>query len=81
MALKLFPHLQNSLHFTKAIKQFPPMEEIATAYIIEKCKSRIVPLYDYSELKIVDEVLGHKKDKGKQNLNRFLQPKERSSRI
>ena len=54
-------------------------EEIATAFIIQKGIFKIIPLYDYSELKIVDEVLGYKKDKEKQNLNRFLRPKERSS--
>ena len=48
-------------------------DEIATAYIIKNRKSTIVPLYDYSELKIVDEVLNQpKKKEKKKNLNRFF---------
>ena len=50
--------------------------EIATAYIIKNGKSSIVPLYNYSDLKIVDDVLNQnksKKGKEKQNLKKFLE--------
>ncbi|MBA7584687.1 hypothetical protein ES708_26644 [subsurface metagenome] len=53
--------------------QVPKKEEIATAYIVEKGKSRIVPLYDWADLKIVDEVL---KPKKKNSLNKYFQPKK-----
>ncbi len=59
----------------------PPKQEIGTAYIVENGLFRIVPLYDYSELKIVDEILNKNKKKKaenqeKINLNKFLQPKK-----
>ncbi|MHA1476219.1 MAG: hypothetical protein ACTSRX_09990 [Promethearchaeota archaeon] len=47
-------------------------KEIATAYIIQKDIFRVVPLYDYSELSIVDEVINQKKNKNKQNSNQFF---------
>ena len=53
-------------------KKMMKKEEIATAYIFKNGKSSIVPLYDYSELKIVDEVLNQAKKKEKNTLNRFF---------
>ena len=55
----------------------PQKEEIGRAYIIKKEKFSIVPLYDYSELKIIDEVLSQNKNKKKEkkekeNLHKFF---------
>ena len=47
-------------------------KEIATAYIIQKGIFRKVPLYDFPDLKIIDEVLKPSNNKEKKNLNRFL---------
>lgn len=55
-------------------------KEIGTAYIIEKGISRKVILHDFSDLKIIDEILiknkkSKQEKKEKQNLYSFLQPK------
>ena len=53
-------------------------QELGTAYIKKNGVFSKVVLYEYSDLKIVDEVLnGNKPKKNKKNtLNKFLKPKK-----
>ncbi len=51
--------------------------EIGTTFIIQKGIFKIISLYDYPDLKIVDEILAKNKSKKKQNLNQFLFQKKK----